>query len=109
MFETFQFAGGGGRTTDSFFFYFVTEGQSRVERPTHTHSVDDIRQRDGKSLIELLLLLLASMMDNGARDSLVISVSCVCNRARRGGFQLPNMQIIFPVAATDDRVSRSPL
>lgn len=31
------------------FFYFVTEGQSRVERPTHTHiSVDDIRQRDVK-------------------------------------------------------------
>lgn len=109
MFETFQFAGGGGRTTDSFFL-LCYGGPVACRTPhTHTHSVDDIRQRDGKSLIELLLLLLASMMDNGARDSLVISVSCVCNRARRGGFQLPNMQIIFPVAATDDRVSPTPL
>jgi hypothetical protein len=46
MFETFQFAGGGGRTTDSFFFYFVTEGQSRVERPTHTHTQSTIYDRE---------------------------------------------------------------
>lgn len=76
----------------------------------HTHTLSRRYTTERcKSLIELLLLLLASMMDNGARDSLVISVSCVCNRARRGGFQLPNMQIIFPVAATDDRVSPTPL
>lgn len=79
-----------------FFFYFLLfyGGPVACRTPhTHTHSRRTIRQRDGKSLIELLLL--ASMMDNGARDSLVISASCVCNRARRGGFKLPNMQIIF--------------